>query len=253
MLCMLEKNDVIFFVLLIFFVLVILFSRLLYFPKYNQTISICESMKNDEIKLLCYSMFLGDLKYCDVFLLPYYSCPDLIFSRLNLNESFCNSFDGYKKTSCFLHLSIKTKNPNFCEMVGPECFYFLASFLNKFSLTEYFCNNINEESLRYTCLAKLYNNASICDEIKLERFEIPDCKAIVLKDLEICKNSTSVDTCMYKVAKETKDKNICSKIETTGIKMRCYLTIENEINVCNTFVGDWRDLCFLEFIYLSNL
>jgi len=202
-------------------------------------------------------MFLKDFKYCPLLGTSNSFCIDFVSSSLDLSENLCKSLDSYKKSFCIIDLAISKKNPGICSSFGDEpfnCYYQLSFYLDKLNINEDFCNKINEESLKFTCLAKLKNDKNVCENITQEPFEKIDCVALVSKNESYCSNdSTNYDYCLMLVALEKKDSKLCDQIKTEPPKIECLLRIKGNIDSCNTFEGSWKDYCTLDFFKLRNL
>ena len=243
-------------ILIIISVLLIVFLRYNFQPSYK--IEICDKMSSNELKLMCYSMFLKQYKYCSLLGTSSSFCIDFVSSTLDLNESLCKSLEGYNKLSCIISLAIKNKDPNVCKLqenstLASSCFNSLTSHLDDININEDFCNKISEESLRFTCLAKVKKDIKLCDNIKQEPFEKGNCLAIASKNITYCQNTTSYDYCLFLVAMEAKDSDLCNKITLELTKGECLLRLKKDISYCDSFVADWKDYCILNFFKLKNL
>jgi hypothetical protein len=235
--------------------IVLILPRFLFKPSYN--IKVCDKMSSQELKIMCYAMFLKDYKYCSLVGPSYSFCVDFVSSALDLNESFCKNLDGYKKTSCTVSLAIKSKSPNTCDLLGnstaSSCYYLLSSYLDYLNVDENFCDKISEESLKFICLVKLNKNIQLCENIKQELFEKGNCFALASKNISYCSTTSNYDYCLLLVALETKDFDLCKKIDTKGNKISCLLRIKNDISYCDEFEDTWKDYCTLNLLQLKNL
>lgn len=246
------KKDLFFFsVVIIVLILIFLLPRLITY-KNLYGIEICDNMTY-EFKSMCYAMFFKDYKYCRLTTGSLLFCADYVFSNMDLNSSFCESLDGYYKVSCSLHLALKKKDLNLCSIGGAECFYFLAQYLNLFKINKEFCNNVSEESLRFTCLAFLTKDENICDNIVVEKFEVPDCKAVASRKLEFCEDSINKDSCIYKLAILNNDIKLCDRIDSKWIKNQCLVILKKDLSFCNEFHQPMKDFCVMTYIYFKNI
>jgi uncharacterized LabA/DUF88 family protein len=215
-------------ILFVFFLFV--FLRTFEKPKYN--IKICDEMSSDELKLMCYAMFSGNYKHCSLLGPSYSFCIDFVSSAIQVNPNVCNLLEGSEFYSCY---------------------YSLSSYLDYLKINEDFCNRINEESLKFICLAKLKKDVKLCENIVQEPLEKWNCLATISRNMSYCYKSDNFNYCLLLVALEEKNPETCEKIETAGNKIDCLLRIKKDISVCDELKGSWKDFCILNFLQLKNL
>jgi len=245
-------------IVLILIIISVLLVVLRYNVQTSDKIEICDNMNSNELKLMCYAMFSKQYKYCSLLGTSSSFCIDFVSSALDLNEDLCKSFEGYNRLSCVISLAIKNKDPNLCKLqenstLTSSCYNSLTSHLDDLNINEDFCNKISEESLKFTCLAKVKNDIKLCDNIKLEPREKGNCLAITSKNITYCQSTTNYDYCLFLVAMETKDPDLCNKITLELTKGECLLRLKKDISYCDSFVADWKDYCILNFFKLKNL
>jgi len=251
-----QKIKYLLIVLLMFVISLLVLTKYSFNPSNN--IEVCDKMSSNELKVMCYSMFLKQYKYCSLVGTSSSICVDFVSSSLDLNESLCMGLEDYQKSSCIFSLAIKNKDPNICNLLGgndtiSSCYFSLSPYLDELPLNEEFCNKISEESLRFVCLTKLTRDASLCENIKQEPFEKANCLAVASKNIGYCQNATNSDYCLLLVALDNNDSALCEKISTEVSKVDCLLQIKKDISYCDNFEGTWKDYCILNFFKLKNL
>jgi len=248
-----------FFILLILIITTLLFYFLNQRVLKEENIKMCDSMTSQNLRIMCYSFFLKDLDKCMLTGASYPFCVDFVISNIEINETFCKNLEGYPRSSCVVALALKHKNPNDCYLLNEyenrqNCYFYVSRYINFLNINEDFCKDIKEESLRFTCLAMLKNDDKICENITLEYFEKPICYAVIRKEKSYClDSSTDKNTCLFKLALQTKNHILCYEIDSEILKPECLILLRNDKKICEEMNGSWRDYCKLNYLRLERL
>ena len=223
-------------------------------------IDICENITSGKLKIVCYSMFLKDHKFCNLAGDFSTYCYDSVFPFMSLNETFCESFnENYAKLSCFTNLAIKNKDSTICELIKEPavvdvCYTNLFDYLDYFKGSEV-CNKIPHESTKFACLAKDTNNMTKCYDITQEVEERGVCLGMLTKNVSYCiiqspdvLSRITIYSCIKNIAIETKNMTLCDSIDYEEAKWKCKTSMAENINICDQAEGPWRDFCKVEYI-----
>lgn len=172
-----------------------------YVAIYNGNESICNSISYESLKSSCYGSlgFKINMSY-----LCYKSkgyIRDRCFLEVAINTgniTLCDELDFLDKEVC---LSTVSRDPNKCitESIKYECLNRYYSNLAKITGDESYCSNVDIKDLCYCNIAKYHDRPELCEKtsssIVCYYSMLPKALEIGKVDLNICRNSTTPESC----------------------------------------------------------
>ncbi len=158
--------------------------------------------------------------------------------------SVCTGNDE-EKNICEILIVEKTGDEKICESKKDifRDFCYSAAAYSKQSSSH--CEKISEEYDKEICkmdVAIKKNDASLCSD---SEFNSDLCIATVSNDASKCENVDAYYECLNKIAVETNDPSVCSKIkgELSGECIMRVAEANKESSYCEFFEGDRLDIC----------
>ena len=137
------------------------------------------------------------------------------------NPSLCeNTSTTFGKESCYYTVAQNTKDPRYRD----SCYGIVAQKGGDHTICSK-SEDINNEYRCYSFVADKTGDASICESIT--DFEVIKnlCIAMAKRDPTLCESlpeaGNTRDSCYINIASSTKNKKLCSKIASEGIKDDC--------------------------------
>ncbi|MCD6402869.1 MAG: hypothetical protein J7K98_00895 [Candidatus Aenigmarchaeota archaeon] len=219
-------------------------------PRTLQTIDIklCDSFEYPDLKITCLAFFSANESYCD--LVENFISKCRFFSTVKMSiPDICKKIDDpYVRAFCFSNVAIKTKDPKVCEeyIKDPDLIEMCLSNV-PYSYFVYFtdseCRILKHQSAKYTCLGLINKNSSLCELMTNEPFQIGKCKALIERNINMCKDSPF---CFKDLALLEKNPELCEKVNSPWAKAECVGTLYKDFERCNELGGSIsRDLCKL--------
>ncbi|MBS1266277.1 MAG: hypothetical protein MAG795_00244 [Candidatus Woesearchaeota archaeon] len=205
------------------------------YPRYNcyidiavqeKEVKICDYIDTD-FKYECYSTVgieVGDISICNK--LQTQLSKEVCYkgvARTTSDFSKCKLIErDTTEDQCYLGISYTSLNIELCENIKGKSGTFYAECIKNIAINnedETICEDIAWDKIKDECFLGLKSCSKITDpdlNQKCLSFEV---------DLSECENADNLDVCMFNIAKDVLNSNVCSRIANSALKYECYRNI----------------------------
>lgn len=175
-------------------------------------------------------------------------CYSLLLSKgVAANSSICQKLSGAAKDECFSRLAVQSNNPSYCMQMDPNssyrnnCLLKVAMSLDRPDI----CESISQNASRNLCKNQIFTNLAVKNK------EPQFCEQLVSDDPET--RRSSIDNCLFSMAKELNDTRYCNRISNVFAKELC-LTGRIDPATCNQIVeSQGRQAClYISAVYSKD-
>lgn len=192
----------------------------------EKDVGICDYIDTD-FKYECYSgvgIAVGDISICNK--LQTQLSKEVCYkgvARTTSDVSKCKLIErDTTEDQCYLGISYASLDIGLCENIKGKSGTFYAECIKNIAINnedETICEDITWDKIKDECFLGLKSCSKITDpdlNQKCLSFEV---------DLSKCENADDFDVCVFDIAQDVLNSNVCSRIANTALKYECYRNI----------------------------